>query len=170
MDDFEEAANYEIDGQLAAQLQLNLTSAAPVSKHALRRMYEVGEGRIMHTASRAALVTAGHGFAYSVSKLGVLHLVDMAAAETCGTAIAVNAVVPSIIDTPANRAAMPSSDHARWPKADQVAAVYLFLASPAAGLISGAAIPVYGLAWCAVSGRRESFLPQPACSLPIDPL
>jgi NAD(P)-dependent dehydrogenase (short-subunit alcohol dehydrogenase family) len=132
-------------GQLLAQLQLNLTTAALVTKHALRRMQEIGEGRIVHTASRAARVTTGSGFAYSVSKLAVLHLVEMAAAETRGTPITVNAVVPSIIDTPANRVAMPSSNHDLWPKADQVAAVYVFLASPAAALISGAAIPVYGL-------------------------
>ena len=131
--------------ELAEQLQLNLTTAALVTKHALRRMTEAGEGRLVHTASRAAKVTHGSGFAYSVSKLGVLHLVEMAAAETHGSAITVNAVVPSIMDTPANRAAMPDADHGRWPKIADVAAVYLFLASPRAGLVSGAAIPVYGL-------------------------
>lgn len=131
--------------ELSEQLHLNLTSAALVTKHALRRMLPSGEGRIVHTASRAALVTQGSGFAYSVSKLGVLHLVQMAAQETHGTAITVNAVVPSIMDTPANRAAMPSAPHDAWPKVAEVAAVYLFLASPQAGLVSGAAIPVYGL-------------------------
>jgi NAD(P)-dependent dehydrogenase (short-subunit alcohol dehydrogenase family) len=131
--------------ELADQLQLNLTSAALITKHALRRMTETGEGRIVHTASRAALATRGSGFAYSVSKLGVLHLVQMAAQETHGTGITVNAVVPSLIDTPANRAAMPDAEHARWPQPADVAAVYLFLASPAARLVSGAAVPVYGL-------------------------
>lgn len=132
--------------ELIAQLSLNLTSAALITKHALRRMTETGEGRVVHTASRAALVTEGAGFAYSVSKLGVLHLVQMAAAETHGTGITVNAVVPSIMDTAANRAAMPDADPERWPRLDDVAAVYLFLASPAARLVSGAAIPVYGSA------------------------
>jgi NAD(P)-dependent dehydrogenase (short-subunit alcohol dehydrogenase family) len=130
--------------ELGEQLTLNLTSAALVTKHALRRMGEAGEGRLVHTASRAALVTDGVGFAYSVSKLGVLHLVQMAAAETHGTGITVNAVVPSIMDTPANRSAMPNAAHDRWPKVDDVAAVFLFLASPAAHLVSGAAVPVYG--------------------------
>ena len=132
--------------ELLTQLTLNLSSAALITKHALRRMAEAGEGRLVHTASRAALVTDGTGFAYSVSKLGVLHLVRMAAAETHGTGITVNAVVPSIMDTPANRSAMPGAAHERWPKVDDVAAVYLFLASPEAHLVSGAAVPVYGLA------------------------
>ena len=131
--------------ELTEQLQLNLTTAALVTKHALRRMSATGAGRIVHTASRAALELDGVGFAYSVSKLGVLHLVTMAARETHGTGITVNAIVPSIIDTPANRAAMPGAPHDRWPRIDELAAVFVFLASPHAGLISGAAIPVYGL-------------------------
>ena len=96
----------------------------------------------MHTASRAAQVREGQGFAYSVSKLGVLHLVAMAADETRGTGITVNCVVPSIIDTPANRAAMPDADHESWPQVDDIARAYLFLASPRAHLVSGAAVPV----------------------------
>ncbi|MEP7179205.1 MAG: SDR family oxidoreductase [Pseudonocardiales bacterium] len=130
--------------ELSEQLTLNLVSAALVTKHALRRMGETGEGRLVHTASRAALVTDGVGFAYSVSKLGVLHLVQMAAAETHGTRITVNAVVPSIMDTPANRAAMPDAAHDQWPAVEDVAAVFVFLASPEAHLVSGAALPVYG--------------------------
>ena len=128
--------------ELTGQLSLNLVSAALVTKHALRRMRPAGEGRIVHTASRAARVTRGAGFAYSVSKLGVLHLVAMAADEAAGTGITINCVVPSIIDTPANRAAMPGADHGSWPKIADIAGAYLFLASPAAHLVSGAAIPV----------------------------
>lgn len=131
--------------ELAAQIELNLTTAALITKHALRRMQPVGEGRIVHTASRVAWQHEGSGFAYSVSKVGVVHLVQMAATETRGTAITVNAVVPSVLDTPANRSAFPNADYATWPKVGEVAEVYLFLASPAAKLISGATIPVYGL-------------------------
>lgn len=127
---------------LSGQLELNLVSAALVTKHALRRMAAAGRGRIVHTASRAAMVTKGSHFAYSVSKLGVLHLVSMAADEAKGTGITVNCVVPTIIDTPANRGAMPDADHASWPKIPDVAQAYLFLASPAAQLVSGAALPV----------------------------
>jgi NAD(P)-dependent dehydrogenase (short-subunit alcohol dehydrogenase family) len=129
-------------GELTTQLNLNLISAALVTKHALAALRRAGEGRIVHTASRAAQVTRGQGFAYSVSKLGVLHLVAMAADETRGTGITVNCVVPTIIDTPANRAAMPDADHGSWPKVDNIARAYLFLASPQADLVSGAAIPV----------------------------
>jgi len=128
--------------ELAGQIELNLVSAALITRHALRVMQPAGEGRIVHTASRAAVVTKGSGFAYSVSKAGVLHLVRMAADEVAGTAITVNCVVPSIIDTPANRAAMPSANHHAWPKVDDIARTYLFLAGPDAGLTSGAAIPV----------------------------
>ena len=133
----------ELDpGELTGQLNLNLVSAALVTKHALRRMRPAGEGRIVHTASRAAQVTRGQGFAYSVSKLGVLHLVTMAADEVKGTGITVNCVVPSFIDTPANRAAIPDADYSSWPKVPDIARAYLFLASPGAHLVSGAAIPV----------------------------
>jgi NAD(P)-dependent dehydrogenase (short-subunit alcohol dehydrogenase family) len=127
---------------LTGQLELNLVSAALITKHALRRMKASGQGRIVHTASRSAVVTRGSGFAYSVSKLGVLHLVTMAADEVRGSGITVNCVVPSIIDTPANRSAMPGADHASWPKIPDIAQTYLFLASPDAKLVSGAALPV----------------------------
>src|SRR5215831_19945126 len=133
----------ELDlAELAGQLELNLVTAALITKHALRVMQPAGEGRIVHTASRAGVVSRGSGFAYSVSKLGVLHLVTMAADEVRGSGITVNCVVPHIIDTPANRAAMPSSDHDAWPKVADIAHSYLYLASPEAGLVNGAALPV----------------------------
>ncbi len=133
----------ELDpAELTRQFELNLVSAALITKHALRVMQVAGEGRIVHTASRAATVTAGNGFAYSVSKLGVLHLVRMAADETRGTGITVNCVVPSIIDTPANRAAMPTADHDSWPKPRDIAASYVYLTSPDAHLVNGATVPV----------------------------
>jgi NAD(P)-dependent dehydrogenase (short-subunit alcohol dehydrogenase family) len=133
----------ELDSaELIRQLELNLVSAAMITKHALRVMQSAGEGRIVHTASRAGIVTDRTGFAYSVSKLGVLHLVRMAADEVRGTGITVNCVVPSIIDTPANRAAIPNANHAAWPKIDDVARSYLYLAQPGSGLVNGASIPV----------------------------
>jgi NAD(P)-dependent dehydrogenase (short-subunit alcohol dehydrogenase family) len=128
--------------ELTAQLNLNLVSAAIITTHALRAMQGVGQGRIVLTASRAGLVSAGAGFAYSVSKLGVLHLVAMAADEVRGSGITVNCVVPSIIDTPANRAAMPAADHEAWPKVADVARSFIYLASPDSNLVNGASIPV----------------------------
>jgi NAD(P)-dependent dehydrogenase (short-subunit alcohol dehydrogenase family) len=129
-------------GELDKQLTLNLVTSALVTKHALRLLQPAGEGRIVLTASRAATVTKGVGFSYSVSKQAVLHLVRMAAEEVAGSGVTVNAVVPSIIDTPANRAAMPKADHDRWPKIPDIAKAYLYLASPNAGLVNGAALPV----------------------------
>jgi NAD(P)-dependent dehydrogenase (short-subunit alcohol dehydrogenase family) len=133
----------ELDpAELMGQLRLNLVTAALITKHALRVMQPVGAGRIVHTASRAGLVTAGSGFAYSVSKRAVLHLVAMAADEVRGTGITVNCVVPSIIDTPANRAAMPKANHDAWPKIPDIARSYLDLALPETHLVNGAALPV----------------------------
>jgi NAD(P)-dependent dehydrogenase (short-subunit alcohol dehydrogenase family) len=133
----------ELDvAELAHQIELNLVSAAVITKHALRALRAAGTGRLVHTASRAAVVSAGSGFAYSVSKLGVLHLVAMAADEVRGSGVTVNCVVPSIIDTPANRAAMPDSDHDAWPKVADIAGAFMFLAAPGSGLVNGAAVPV----------------------------
>jgi NAD(P)-dependent dehydrogenase (short-subunit alcohol dehydrogenase family) len=133
----------ELDlAELTSQLALNLVTAAVITKHALRVMQPAGEGRIVHTASRAGVVSQGSGFAYSVSKLGVLHLVSMAADEVRGTGITVNCVVPSIIDTPANRAAIPDANHDGWPKVPDIARTFVFLAAPGSGLVNGAAVPV----------------------------
>jgi NAD(P)-dependent dehydrogenase (short-subunit alcohol dehydrogenase family) len=133
----------ELDrGELTGQLELNLVTAALITKHALRVMQPAGEGRVVHTASRAGVVTSGSGFAYSVSKAAVLHLVAMAADEVRGTGITVNCVVPSIIDTPANRAAMPNANHDAWPKIEDIAATFRFLAQPETKLVNGAALPV----------------------------
>src|SRR6201996_4001113 len=133
----------ELDAaELNYQIELNLVTAALITKHALRVMQPRGQGRIVHTASRAAVATEGSGFAYSISKLGVLHLVAMAAHEVRGTGITVNCVVPSIIDTPANRAAMPNAHHGAWPKIPDIAASYVYLAGPGAGLVNGASLPV----------------------------
>jgi len=128
--------------ELNSQLQLNLVSAAIITKNALTVMLPAGEGRIVHTASHAGVDSAGAGFAYSVSKLGVLRLVEMAAHEARGTRITVNSVVPTIIDTPANRAAMPKAEHESWPKVHEIARSYIYLASPDSHLVNGAAIPV----------------------------
>jgi NAD(P)-dependent dehydrogenase (short-subunit alcohol dehydrogenase family) len=128
--------------ELAQQLSLNLTTSALVVKHALRVMQPAGTGRVVLTASRSAMVTAGAGFAYSVSKAGVLHLTRLAADEVAGSGVTVNCVVPSIIDTPANRAAMPGADHGSWPKPADLARAYLYLADPASGSVNGATLPV----------------------------
>jgi NAD(P)-dependent dehydrogenase (short-subunit alcohol dehydrogenase family) len=127
------------------QMDLNLKSAFLLTKHAIKALSGRG-GRIVHVASRAAVESGANSFAYSTSKLGVLRLVEASAAENRARHINVNCVLPSIIDTPANRRAMPDASHDRWPKPEQIARVIAFLASDQAELISGAAIPVYGKA------------------------
>jgi NAD(P)-dependent dehydrogenase (short-subunit alcohol dehydrogenase family) len=95
-------------------------------------------------ASRSAYSGRKNAAAYAVSKRAVITLTETQAEEMRGSGVTINAIVPSIIDTPANRAGMPTADTSRWPAPDQVARVVLFLASGDAALISGAAIPVYG--------------------------
>ncbi len=128
------------------QLDLNLKSAFLLTKHAVQGMLEKGGGKIVHTASRAAIDKGENSFAYSVSKLGLLRLVEAVAAENARHNININAIMPSIIDTPANRASMPNAKHEKWPRPAQIASVIAFLASDDAELINGAAIPVYGKA------------------------
>lgn len=133
-------------GVLRAQLELNLVTAAIVTKCAMPVLAARGGGALVHTSSRAAAQDGAGAFAYSVSKLGVVRLVQAAAAEGREQGVRVNCIMPSIIDTPANRAAMPGARHDRWPRPAELAAVLAFLVSDDAALISGVAIPVYGRA------------------------
>jgi NAD(P)-dependent dehydrogenase (short-subunit alcohol dehydrogenase family) len=129
---------------LRQQFELNLVTAAIVTKYAMPLLAAQGGGAIVHTSSRVAVLSGEGSFSYSVAKLGVLRLVEAAAAEGVRQGVRVNCIMPSIIDTPANRAAIPDADHDRWPKPEELAAVLSFLVSDDAALISGAAIPVYG--------------------------
>ena len=137
----------ELDvAMLRQQLELNLVTAAIVTKHAMPVLGAQGGGAIVHVSSRVAVQNGENSFAYSVSKLGVVRLVEAAAAEGRDDGVRVNCILPSIIDTPANRAALPKARHHMWPKPSELAAVLAFLVSDDAALISGAAIPVYGRA------------------------
>ena len=127
-------------------LDLNLRSAFLLSKHAARPMMQQAWGRILHISSRGARSGRRNAAAYAIAKSAVITLAEVQAEELRDANITVNAILPSIVDTPANRASMPGADFSRWPKAEDVASVLLFLASDDARLISGAAIPVYGLA------------------------
>jgi NAD(P)-dependent dehydrogenase (short-subunit alcohol dehydrogenase family) len=130
---------------LMAQLEMNLVSAFLCCRAAVARM-QSGGGRIVNVAARPALEPRlGAGMtAYAASKAAVAALTQALAQEVAGAGILVNAVAPSIIDTPANRAAMPKADHAQWPAPDEVAATIAFLASPANRVTRGAVVPVYG--------------------------
>lgn len=102
-------------------------------------------GKIINIAARSGLVGDAGSAAYCAAKSAVLRLTESLAAELKHSGINVNSVLPSTIDTPQNRAAMPSVDPAKWVHPDAIADVVLFLASDAARAIHGAAIPVYGL-------------------------
>ena len=127
-------------------LDLNLRSTFLVSKHVARPMVEQGWGRIINLSSRSAYRGRRNAAAYAVAKSAVITLTEAQAEELQETGVTVNAVVPSIIDTPANRKGMPDAKFDRWPKPDEIARVLLFLASDDSSLINGAAIPVYGRA------------------------
>jgi NAD(P)-dependent dehydrogenase (short-subunit alcohol dehydrogenase family) len=127
-------------------LDLNLLSAFLVSKHAGSAMARQGQGCILNVSSRAARSGRKDAAAYAVAKNAIIALTEVQAEELREQGVRVNCILPSIIDTPANRVAIPSADFSRWPKPGAVARVLLFLASDDAELISGAAIPVYGRA------------------------
>jgi NAD(P)-dependent dehydrogenase (short-subunit alcohol dehydrogenase family) len=132
---------------LMAQLDTNLISCFLCCRAAVNAM-RAGGGRIVNVAARPALEwRSGAGMAaYTVAKAGVAALTVALAEEVAKDGILVNAVAPSIMDTPANRAAMPKADYAAWPKVEEVAATILFLASPENKVTRGAIVPVYGKA------------------------
>jgi NAD(P)-dependent dehydrogenase (short-subunit alcohol dehydrogenase family) len=127
-------------------IRLNLRSAFLCSKYAARPMMRQRWGRIINISSRAAMQANPKAAAYGVAKAGVVSLTQSQAEELKDYGVTVNAVLPSIVDTPANRQAMPDADYSRWPKGEEIASVILFLASDEAKLVSGAAVPVYGQA------------------------
>lgn len=138
-------------GAFARLLDINLTTCFLCCREAVRRMRADGApegGRIVNVAARPALEprSAGGMVAYATAKAAVAGLTQSLAAEVSGAGILVNAVAPSILDTPANRRDMPDADHARWPRTDEVASAILFLASPENRLTHGAILPVYGQA------------------------
>ncbi len=123
---------------------VNLKTAAATCKAALPYLLKRGGGRIINIgAGAAAKAGAGMG-AYTASKAGVAKLTESLAEELKDQGINVNAVLPSIIDTPPNRADMPTADFSRWVTPDALAEVIVFLASDAARAITGASIPVSG--------------------------
>lgn len=123
---------------------LNLTTALNASRAALPHLKASDAGRIVNVGSAAAQ-KAGMGMgAYGASKSAVHRLTEALAEELKSTAVTVNAVLPSIIDTPQNRADMPDADPTAWVAPDDLAAVMLFLASPASRAMTGALVPVTG--------------------------
>jgi NAD(P)-dependent dehydrogenase (short-subunit alcohol dehydrogenase family) len=123
-------------------LDLNLTSAVIGCRGVLPAMRAARRGRIVNIASRAVVPPLGGFIAYTVSKSAVIALTQALAQEERPHGITVNAVLPSTMDTPANRSAMPEADRAGWVTTDAVADVIAYLASDAAGAVSGATVAV----------------------------
>jgi NAD(P)-dependent dehydrogenase (short-subunit alcohol dehydrogenase family) len=130
---------------LMAMIDTNLVSCHLCSRAAVRAFGAAG-GRIVNVAARKALepITGAGMSAYVASKAAVAALTQAFAAEVAMQNILVNAVAPSIIDTPANRIGMPNAPHHNWPKPAEITATILFLASPRNQVTSGAIVPVYG--------------------------
>lgn len=134
---------------LRQQIDINLVTCLLCCRAAVSAMARGGGdggGRIVNVAARPALEWRnGAGMvAYTASKAAVAALTAALAEEVAKDGILVNAVAPSIMDTPANRKAMPKADYGLWPKVEEVAATILFLASPDNRVTRGAIVPVYG--------------------------
>jgi len=128
-----------------AMMALNARTAFVVSRAVLPVMLDQGRGRIILTAARGALQGKHHAAAYTASKAAVARLTESLADEVKHLGINVNCVLPGTIDTDSNRRALPYTDTANWVPPQDIARVFLFLASEAASAIHGALIPAYGL-------------------------
>ena len=136
---------WELDTKVFDQmLALNLRSGYMLTRAALGPMLKQKAGAIVNVAAKAAFDHAAGASAYATSKAAAVAMMDCLAADAKGTGVRVNSILPSIIDTAANRKAMPDADFAKWPKPEDIAKVILFLCSDDARVIHGAAIPVYG--------------------------
>lgn len=125
-------------------LDLNLTSAFLCCRAVLPEMLAAGWGRIVLTSSRTAKEGRNGQSAYAVAKEGVATLGEVIADECCGTGVTANTIAPSVLDTPANRRAMPDADFTRWVTPEVAAAMVAFLISEEALTLRGAWLPVFG--------------------------
>jgi NAD(P)-dependent dehydrogenase (short-subunit alcohol dehydrogenase family) len=129
-----------------AQLRLNLRPTYLVTQAALPHLLAAGGGSIVCVGSRAAVAPFRGASGYVTAKAAVIAFAQAVAAEYRADGIRCNAILPSVIDTPANRAAMPDADHDRWVAPEEIAGVIAHLFSGDSAPVSGAAIPVYGRA------------------------
>ena len=128
----------------ARMIDLNLRATYALAKSTVPPMLAQRSGAIVNIASKAAWDHAAGASAYVATKAAAVALIDSLAADLSGTGVRVNSILPSIIDTDANRKAMPNADFSKWPKAEDIAEVVLFLASDRARVIHGASVPVFG--------------------------
>lgn len=132
------------DATLDRMLELNLGSTFHLLRAVLPGMRKQGSGRILAIGSKAAVEPAPMAGAYAASKAALVSLIRTVAREERPHGITANAVLPGTMDTPANRAAMPDADPAKWVQPAQVASLLVHLVSDAASQINGAVIPIYG--------------------------
>lgn len=125
-------------------LSLNLRSGYALARAVLPPMLKQRRGAIVNVAAKAAFDHGAGAAAYAASKAAAVAMMDSLAADVKGTGVRVNSILPSIIDTPVNRKAMPNADYSSWPKPEEIAQVILFLCSDNAAVVHGAAVPVYG--------------------------
>jgi NAD(P)-dependent dehydrogenase (short-subunit alcohol dehydrogenase family) len=136
---------WELDTKVFdAMLSLNLRSGYALARAVLPAMLREKGGSIVNVAAKAAFDHGAGASAYAASKAAAVAMMDSLAADVKGTGVRVNSILPSIIDTAANREAMPSADFSTWPKPEEIAQVILFLCSDKAAVVHGAAVPVYG--------------------------
>lgn len=136
---------WELDARVFDQmLALNLRSGYVLSRAAVRVLLKQGSGAIVNIASKAALQHNAGAAAYASSKAAAVAMIDSLAEELKGTGIRVNSILPSILDTEANRKAMPNAGFTKWPKPEDIARIIVFLCSDGGKVIHGAAIPVFG--------------------------
>ncbi|HEY4180261.1 MAG TPA: SDR family oxidoreductase [Kofleriaceae bacterium] len=126
------------------QWRLNMVTCFLACREAVKVMQKNGGGRIVNVGARPVIAPVGGMLAYSTAKAGVAALTQGLAAEVLKEKILVNAILPSTIDTPANRKSMPDADHDKWPKPAELAETIAFLASPANTLTTGTLVPVFG--------------------------
>lgn len=124
--------------------EINLSTAVNLSRSALPGLKASGRGSIVNIAAKGALTAAAGMGPYAASKAGVLKLTESLAEELKDQGVRVNAVLPSILDTPQNRADMPKADPSRWVAPSDLAAVIVFLLSDAARAVTGAQVVVSG--------------------------
>ncbi|MGH7232677.1 MAG: SDR family oxidoreductase [Nitrospiraceae bacterium] len=123
-------------------LSLNLTSAFLLSRAVIPHMVERHSGRIVHIAARAVVEPFPGAAAYLIAKSGLVALIKILALELAGAGVTVNGILPTTIDTPANRKSMPNADPSMWVKPESIAELLVFLASEEADAVHGALIPV----------------------------
>jgi NAD(P)-dependent dehydrogenase (short-subunit alcohol dehydrogenase family) len=134
------------DATWRGMMSINLDAAFYLARAAVPRLTAQRGGRLIMIGSRNAIVPAANLAAYNASKAGLVSLVQTIALEIAERGATANVVLPSVIDTGANRKAMPKADTSRWVKPAEIAALIVWLASDSAQAVNGAALPIYGRA------------------------